>query len=208
LQLSITEIWSTLRRKEIQKQCFQNPPVPGTLEATQCDNFIKDRWEKEIIFLPPPKPAAIPSPAFTPSEEDKKNLAESQNKESIASSSQRESEMRVIQLPLINIKLLSTDFAPILVLLSLFFLYWLRLNLEFARNTLCSLYNDYLAANRATRTVPAHFVLLWPGGSRRRSHWVFWAILYSIIVSGLILIATDIFDFFGQRANHSVAISQ
>lgn len=152
-----------------------------------------------------PSPSPVPSPSPTPKTE-KAEFAESKNQKTYEALRDLDSTMSVIQLPLINIQLLQTDLAPILVLLGLFFLYWLRLNLEFARNTLCNLYNDSSTANRVSRTIPAHFFILWPGSSRRRSHWIFWFILYSIVVSCLILIATDIHDFFGTGSRRAIAL--
>jgi hypothetical protein len=111
-------------------------------------------------------------------------------------------ETRIISLPLVNIKMLITDFVIAVIALGTFFWYWLWQILRFTRNLLCSLYNNSRSyfTQSTNHTISAQFLLIWTGGTRRSLSNLPWYVFWSFIVITLIVMTSDIFDVY-QRYN-------
>lgn len=124
----------------------------------------------------------------------KKNEAET--KQSIERLARLRDETRIIALPLVNIKMLITDFVIAVVALGTFFWYWLWQTLRFTRNLLCRLYNNSRTyfTQSTTHTISAQFLLIWTGGTRRSFSNLPWYVFWGFIVIIIIVMASDIYD--------------
>lgn len=121
-------------------------------------------------------------------------LDEKENEQVVQSYAKLVGETRTVTLPILNLKLVLTDFVLVIIIIGLFFWFWLRHTLLFTRSVLCSLYNSGNCSGTINHTISAYFLLLWSGGARRRlsnvPQYIF--IFFLLAIVGVII--SDVYE--------------
>lgn len=125
-------------------------------------------------------------------------LDKGQNEEKLVEYKGLLKDTLTITLPLVNLKMVITDFVVVVLVIGIFFWLWLWHTLKFTRGMLCSFYNNSRShfTKSISHTISAYFLLLWSGGARRNFSNLPQYIFISFIVVIIIVIFSDYFEYF------------